>query len=154
MKIGLSYSKCVLDIIEGRVDMSDVLVIITGTDFNPTSDRDWQSIWKGYTSYRNWRAYDQTDYVSEQKFLAVTLDLFHSGKLHQPRQYAAGRVFRPPSGVHWLETVLVSGDLDNNASAKLAWDKFQTIAGLAQVEVSDHEAPKLLGPTMKLRGIP
>ncbi len=29
MKIGLSYSRCVRDIVEGRVDMNNVLVLIT-----------------------------------------------------------------------------------------------------------------------------
>ena len=32
MKIGLSYSRCVRDIVEGRVDIDDVLVIIARTD--------------------------------------------------------------------------------------------------------------------------
>jgi hypothetical protein len=36
MKIGLSYSRCVRDIVDGRVDIADVLVLITRTDFDPT----------------------------------------------------------------------------------------------------------------------
>ena len=35
MKIGLSYSRCVLDIVEERVDINDVLVIIARTKFDP-----------------------------------------------------------------------------------------------------------------------
>jgi hypothetical protein len=38
MKIGLSYSRCVLDIIEGRVNIDDVLVLITRTNFDPNVD--------------------------------------------------------------------------------------------------------------------
>ena len=32
MKIGLSYSRCIRDIVEGKVDINDVLVIISRTD--------------------------------------------------------------------------------------------------------------------------
>jgi hypothetical protein len=35
MKIGLSYSRCVRDIVDGAVDINDVLVLITRTDFDP-----------------------------------------------------------------------------------------------------------------------
>ena len=38
MKIGLSYSRCVRDIVEGKVDIADVLVIIARTDFDPRDD--------------------------------------------------------------------------------------------------------------------
>ena len=49
MKIGLSYSRCVLDIIEGRVNIDDVLVLITRTNFDPNVDEQWTGIWQGYT---------------------------------------------------------------------------------------------------------
>ena len=48
MKIGLSYSRCILDIVEGRVAMEDVLVIVARTDFDPHDDKQWQGIWRGY----------------------------------------------------------------------------------------------------------
>ena len=58
MKIGLSYSRCVRDIVDGVVDIRDVLVLITRTDFDPHNDEDWNSIWVGYhNSYREWRNY-------------------------------------------------------------------------------------------------
>ena len=47
MKIGLSYSRCVRDIVDGTVDIDDVLVLITRTDFDPRDDTQWQGIWKG-----------------------------------------------------------------------------------------------------------
>ena len=49
MKIGLSYSRCVLDIVEGRVDIEDVLVVVARTNFDPTDDTQWTGIWQGYT---------------------------------------------------------------------------------------------------------
>jgi len=46
MKIGLSFSRCVRDIWEGRVDSHDVLVIIARTNFNPNDDAQWEGIGK------------------------------------------------------------------------------------------------------------
>ena len=41
MKIGLSYSRCVRDIVDGKVDINDVLVIIARTNFDPRDDDQW-----------------------------------------------------------------------------------------------------------------
>ena len=35
MKIGLSYSRCVRDIVDGVVSIDDVLIVISRTDFDP-----------------------------------------------------------------------------------------------------------------------
>ena len=35
MKIGLSYSRCIRDIVDGTVDINDVLIVIARTDFDP-----------------------------------------------------------------------------------------------------------------------
>jgi len=48
MKIGLSYSRCVRDIVDGVVDIDDVLVVIARTDFDPHNDEQWAGIWEGY----------------------------------------------------------------------------------------------------------
>ena len=36
---------------------------------------------------------------------------------------------------YWLETVLLSDNLDANPAAKKAWNQFQVIAGLINVSV-------------------
>ena len=48
MKIGLSYSRCVRDIVDGTVDIEDVLLIVARTDFDPHDDQQWSDIWAGY----------------------------------------------------------------------------------------------------------
>ena len=48
MKIGLSLSRCMRDIVEARVDYDEVLVIISRTDFDPHNDANWKGIWQGY----------------------------------------------------------------------------------------------------------
>jgi hypothetical protein len=143
MKIGLSYSRCVRDIIDGVVDIDDVLVVITRTDFDPHDDEQWQGIWIGYgggttNAYLNgffshsnpeWAGYEDED-----QFRSVSIELWETGKLHQPRKFGAHPSRRPEI---WLEAVLPSSELERNPAAKKAWDSFQMIAGLTNVELDD-----------------
>ena len=135
MKVGLSYSRCILDIVEGRVDIEDVLIIISRTDFDPSDDEHWASIWSGYTvggmSNPEWRRY-QGDRDAEEKFRAVSLQLWHDGKFHQPRKFGA---HPPRRREFWLETFLPSNELERNPAAKDAWERYQVIAGLVGVKM-------------------
>jgi hypothetical protein len=138
MKIGLSYSRCILDIVEGRVDMEDVLVLITRTNFDPRDDVQWSGIWSGYClggmSNTEWGHYDFNSKDDEDKFRSVSTMLYTDGKMHQPRQFGAHPRRRPE---FWLETVLPSEELAKNPTAKKAWEKFQTVAGLTNVNLDD-----------------
>ena len=145
MKIGLSYSRCVRDIVEGKVDIDDVLVLITRTDFDPRDADQWQGIWQGYAggaapqsmrglfggSNPEW--FGTTD-EDEDRYRSVSIELWESGKLHQPRKFGAHPSRRPEI---WLEAVLPNSELESNPAAKAAWDRFQTIASLTNVELDD-----------------
>jgi hypothetical protein len=133
MKIGLSYSRCIKDIFDGVVDIKDVLVLITRTDFNPHNDDQWRGIWEGYGggqtlgspfSNPEWIDHPAED---EQEFRKITLELYDTGRMHQPRKFGARPQRRPEI---WLETVLPSSELITNPAAKKAWDTFQVVAGL------------------------
>lgn len=101
MKVGLSYSRCLLDIYNNVVPIEEVLVIIARTDFNPEREDHWQSIWKGYTKYNAWSNVEWEGYEEKEgEFKAITVSLYRSGRLHQPRQFGA-RVSRSSS--IWLE---------------------------------------------------
>jgi hypothetical protein len=136
VKIGLSYSRCVRDIVDGRVDIHNVLVIISRTDFDPRDNDQWKGIWQGYgggqTLGSPWSNPEWNDYGPEREadFRGVTLELYESGRLHQPRQFGARPARRSEI---WLEAVLPSSELESNPAAKAAWDQFQTIAGLTNV---------------------
>lgn len=134
MKIGLSYSRCVLDIVEGRVDINDVLVLITRTDFDPRDDNQWHGIWIGYclggASNPEWSNYDCANKEHEDKFRSVSIMLWEDGKFHQPRKFGAHPARRAE---FWLEAVLPSSELETNVAAKDAWEKFQMVAGLTNV---------------------
>jgi hypothetical protein len=143
MKIGLSYSRCIRDIVDGVVDIDDVLVIISRTDFDPRDDEQWQGIWIGYGG-GTVNAYAQgffshsnpewAGYTDEEKFRKVSTELWETGKLHQPRQFGAHPRRRPEI---WLEAVLPNSELEKNPAAKAAWNKFQTVASLTNVELDE-----------------
>jgi hypothetical protein len=144
MKIGLSYSRCIRDIVDGRVDISDVLVLITRTDFDPRDDEQWSGIWSGYgggteneynhgffsQSNPEWAGYHNEDQVRN-----VSIDLYESGKMHQPRKFGA-RPRRLP--YYWLETIVDDAELANSPTVKDAWDKFQMISGLKGTQLKAH----------------
>ena len=137
MKIGLSYSRCVRDIVDGKVDINDVLVVISRTSFDPNDDAQWSGIWRGYhsggsLSNPEWRGYSNED---ESKFRDVSIALWAQGKFHQPRMFGAHPRRLP---YFWLDVTLTSEDLENNPAAKVAWEKFQTIASLGGIQLHDH----------------
>ena len=84
MKIGLSLSRCVRDIVEGRVDIHDVLVLICRTDFDPYKADQWDNIWNGYNSINpEWYGLDRDEVTN------VVFTLWDAGKIHQPRKFGA-----------------------------------------------------------------
>jgi hypothetical protein len=141
LKIGLSYSRCVRDIVDGKVDINDVLIIIARTDFDPNDDTQWTGIWTNYGggqtfgdpfSNPEWMNYPPED---EHKFRQVSVDLWEQGKFHQPRKFGA-RAFRRSE--IWLEAVLPSEELERNIPAKDAWEKIQMVAGLTNIKLDNN----------------
>jgi hypothetical protein len=136
MKIGLSYSRCIRDIVDGVVDIRDVLVVIARTDFDPHNDEQWKAIWEGYGGGQQfgnpWSNPEWIDYPAEDevKFRQVSIDLWEQGKFHQPRKFGAKPHRRSE---FWLETCLPSSELERNPAAKIAWEKFQVVAGLTSI---------------------
>ena len=139
MKIGLSYSRCVRDIVEGKVDIREVLVIIARTDFDPRDDTQWQGIWQGYAGGSNrgsmirmfggsnpeWSSYSDED---EDLFRSVSIELWESGKLHQPRQFGAHPSRLP---YYWLETFAPEEEIAKNPAVEKAWNNYKLLAGLS-----------------------
>jgi len=141
MKIGLSYSRCVRDIVDGVVDVNNVLVIISRTDFDPHNDDQWKGIWISYgggtdhgptTGFYSASHPEWAGYHDEDRFRSVSIELWEAGKLHQPRKFGAHPSRRPEI---WLETILPSSELAINPAAKKAWEQFQIIAGLTNVKM-------------------
>ena len=139
MKIGLSYSRCIRDIVDGKVVMRDVLVIVARTDFDPRDDEQWRSIWEGYGGGTNpggiWSNPEWVGYNDEDKFREVTLELYNTGKLHQPRQFGS----HPPRlNNYWLDCVVPENEM--TPAQQKSWDNYQLITGLTKkpVEFNDN----------------
>jgi hypothetical protein len=139
MKIGLSYSRCIRDIVDGKVVMRDVLVIVARTDFDPRDDEQWRSIWEGYGGGTNpggiWSNPEWVGYNDEDKFREVTLELYNTGKLHQPRQFGS----HPPRlNNYWLDCVVPQDEM--TPAQQKSWDNYQLITGLTKkpVEFNDN----------------
>tara|TARA_R110000782_G_scaffold82882_4_gene162821 strand:+ start:2835 stop:3230 length:396 start_codon:yes stop_codon:yes gene_type:complete len=128
-----------LDIVEGRVDINNVLVVVSRTDIDPLIDDEWDNVWAGYVNRSIWSAtsewgnYDVDNVEHKQKFRTVAIDLVARGKLHQPRKFG---VMPVQIDKHWLETCLPISELDCNPAAKEAWDRFQIVAGLSGIAVN------------------
>ena len=132
MKVGLSFSRCIRDIVEARVLFEDVLVIVARTDFDPHNDAHWKGIWDGYRyggmSNPEWAGAEPT--LSEDKASAVyrnvAKQLYDSGRLHQPRQFGAHPARLP---YYWLECIVPEDEM--NPAQQKAWDNYQLITGLS-----------------------
>ena len=134
MKVGLSFSRCLRDLVEGRVDYEDILVIIARTDFNPNIDDEWEQIWDGYR-YGGWSnaewatAEDDTGVTNpEEIYRNVAIQLYDNGKLHQPRQFGAHPRRLPYC---WLDTFAPEEEIAKNPAAQKAWDNYKLITGLS-----------------------
>ena len=71
----------------------------------------------------------------ESKFRDISIELYNTGKMHQPRKFGA-RPHRLP--YYWLEAVVSDNDLENSPTVKDAWDKFQMISGLRGTPLKAH----------------
>lgn len=126
MKIGLSLSRCMRDILEERVDIDDVLVIVARTNIDPHNDEHWSQIWEGYLygglSNPEWAGLEDRQKAMHD----ILIELHNSGKLHQPRKFGA----HPPRlRYHWLECFVPKDEM--NPAQQKAWDNYKMITGLS-----------------------
>ena len=128
MKIGLSLSRCMRDILEKKVDLYDVLVVVARTDVDPHNDDHWKAIWDGYLyggySHPEWVGLEER----EQEMRGILIELYDTGRLHQPRQFGAHPRRLP---YYWLDTFAPEEEIAKNPAAQKAWDNYKLIAGLS-----------------------
>lgn len=135
MKVGLSFSRCLRDIVEARVLFQDVLVIVARTDFDPRNDSHWENIWNGYRygglSNPEWADAEpgKDDEVVSNMYQNVAIQLYENGKLHQPRQFGSHPARLP---YYWLECIVPEDELSSNPTALKAFEKYKVLAGLTK----------------------
>ena len=145
MKIGFSYSRCVRDIVNGDVDINDVLIIISRTDFDPRDDEQWTSIWIGYGGGTE-NAYSQgffsqsnpewAGHTNEDQFRSVSIELWETGKLHQPRKFGAHPRRSP---YVWVDTGPIGHEEFQQPDAvQQAWRNYVMLSALTCSKKQHH----------------
>jgi len=131
VKVGLSFSGCVRDIVIGRVPIGDVLVVMANTNFDPTDDEDWQEIWSDYREYE-WHDFQ---HLGESHFREIAEALWRTGRIHQWRRFTLERPLgRYVSPNPWMEVFIPPEDLHDQPAVRAAWQQYQVVAGLCQRE--------------------
>jgi hypothetical protein len=64
----------------------------------------------------------------EDRFRSVSIELWETGRLHQPRKFGAYPKRVP---YYWLEAVPTVEDIDKNPTLKKSWEQFQVVSGLS-----------------------
>jgi len=135
VKVGLSYSRCIRDILDGHVQEQDVLVIVARTKFDPHNDQQWADIYRGYELGWSVTGHTESDYRD------LTIRMYDNGQIHQPRLFDAGRrhlgrqIIGP--GTHWRDLVLIPEDLEQHPAAQELWDQFKMVAALSDIKIID-----------------
>lgn len=96
MKIGQSLSFCVLDIARGHVDIDNVLVIITRT--KAAGEVEFVKLVDHY-KMNYWSKDDP------EKCQDIAYQLWHLGKIHQPRLMTELSLGMPARAVKWVDVL-------------------------------------------------
>lgn len=121
MKIGFSFGRCIRDIVNGTVDINDVVAIITRTRMTDPSDMRYV-----IAEYMYVPTYLLD--LDEEKCNEVALDLWNSGRLHQPRNYGTYPV-RISADHVWMD--LVPTTYSDNEAVQSAWEQYRVLLKLS-----------------------
>jgi hypothetical protein len=120
MKIGFSLGRCVRDIVNGTVDIDDVIVIVSGTRFD--TQEQLTAIIEEYM-YRSGYLYG----LDEAECQGVASVLFREGKIHQPRNFGTYRNMMPENAI-WADIFPTGGHAD--PMVQEAWQTYRGMLGL------------------------
>jgi hypothetical protein len=134
MHIGTSLGGCLKSVMAGEVSKDNVLFIVTRTNC-PTYEK-FVGVVKQYYAEgnpwsRNAKNYSFDGYELEE-VLDVAHDLWHAGKIHQPRTYGTSGdyVHEDLGGQLWIE-VIPPKKMQNPAVSN-TWEKLKMLVSLTQ----------------------
>ena len=120
MKIGFSFGRCLRDIVNGEVDIDEVVVLITRTHMKDlTSVKDVVFQYLGRQDYLYGLDSDQCFEVAET--------LWASGRIHQPRLYGQGYASRPENLI-WMDLYPCVKDM--SPAVESAWNEYRLALAL------------------------
>jgi len=121
--IGTSLGRCLRSILSGEVSSEQVFLISTGT--RSETKEQYLGIVKQY--YQGGFGDYYITQWSWEEVEKLALELWYSGKIHQPRNFGAGPLF--PTGFKlWFE--IIPPHLLEEPAAKDLWEKLKVIARL------------------------
>jgi hypothetical protein len=133
--IGLSLSRCLLDIYEGRYNPDEVLVITTRTKIEEPTSKIWEEIWFYYyhgTSLGHTEVWGHLDDDKDKEGMyRLFRRLYASGKIHQPRNFGAA-VGHASIAHPWVSLDTTDALREKNPTLKKMWNKYQTLALLTK----------------------
>ena len=122
--IGTSLGRCLRSILLGEVSSDQVFLISTGT--MAAAKEEYLSVVRQYYQDRYYSDYDLTPW-SWEEVKKLALELWYSGKIHQPRNFGGRPLF--PLGVElWFE--IIPPHLLAEPAAKDLWEKLKVVARL------------------------
>lgn len=131
MKIGFSFGRCVRDIVQGKVDIDDVLCIIARTYMPGAND-----VKKVIYAYLYEPGYLMG--LDPAACESVGLELFVSGKILEPRANGIN-VLKVPREYVWMDLFPTVVDV-RNAGVSAAWESYRMMIELAeQVPELEHQ---------------
>ena len=120
MKVGFSLGRCIRDIVNGTVEQDDVVVIVSGTQFE--TQEQLTRIVNEYM-YRDNYLLGLDDSACQ----GVASILFREGKIHQPRNFGTYRNMMPEDCV-WADLFPTGGHQD--PMVQKAWQAYRGMLGL------------------------
>lgn len=134
MKIGFSFGRCVRDIVDGLVNIEDVLLVVGRTNMPNREACEWVINEYLHTHYLRGRDPDQCREVG--------LALYDSCRVIEPRGVIGGGAMQVPNDCVWMDLFPTVTDNDNEA-VRVAWEQYRVLIGLSsQLPEVDDEVLK------------
>lgn len=125
--IGHSVSRCVKEVLSGRVDDDNIKLVIGATRF-PMDAKGIDLIVTGYVREGVW---DEED---REKITQILMNWIETGRLHQPRNFG-GHAWR--SAHTWSYSLPEPSNM--TPAAQEAWENFLTIDALGREKTRKQE---------------
>jgi hypothetical protein len=119
-KVGFSAGECLCELLQGKVDINDVVMITTAT-MAKTLD-DWIRVVGEYHSMGRF-----PDSASLGDAIELGKTLWNRGLIHQPRNFGAFRIQSPHA---WMDLVHTSEIREKTPALREAWEQVQFLEGL------------------------
>lgn len=118
-KVGFSAGECMYDLLTGKVQFEEVVMITTST--RAVTQEDWTRVIEQY------HAMGRFGDATLEDAIALGNKLWTNGLIHQPRNFGAWRIQSPHA---WMDLVHTSEVRESTPALKEAWEQVQFLENL------------------------